>query len=141
MRWALPLTLFCVSFASSYSLAQIVGTPHSCAIGSVVVAIGNSGRLICANPDQVKNQPDQISPIGTSIEVQDYRCTVRSPYTIECTDIGRVCLAARVWKKKQTDHYLGCATDAWGAAHPGEGCPSQRYDEPARCTPMVFGGL
>lgn len=140
MRWALPLTLFCVSFASSYSMAQIVGTLHICAIGDVV-AIGNSGRLICANPDQVKNQPDQISPTGTSIEVQDYRCTVEGPYTIECVDIGRVCLAERARVKKQADHYLGCATDAWKAAHPKESCPNSWYAEPARCTPTVYGGF
>ena len=54
-------------------------------------------------------QAGDISPDGTAIEVENYRCTVTSPRTLECQNIGRVCEARRAADKIEHDKMFGCA--------------------------------
>lgn len=82
-----------------------------------------------------------ISENGTSIEVETYRCTVKSSRSIECTNVGRVCMEARAKQKKQDDYYFGCALDEWKNKHPKESCPAKPYWAPIECMPYVMGAF
>lgn len=50
-----------------------------------------------------------ISPTGTIIEVENYKCTVMSPRHIECQNIGRVCVAYRKMLAERNEKEFGCA--------------------------------
>lgn len=52
-----------------------------------------------------------ISPTGTVVEVESIRCAVTSPYSIECINIGRVCVAARAEENKRSARIFGCAIE------------------------------
>ncbi len=80
----------------------------------------------------------EISSTGSSIEVENFKCEVASPYAIKCKNIGRVCEQARNKEKAFDDYYLGCALDEWKKKHPKEACPENRYRAPQECMPMVF---
>lgn len=83
----------------------------------------------------------EISKIGEAIEVEDYRCVVKSERSIECQNIGRVCEAANAKQKKQNDYYFGCGLDKWKAAHPKESCmppDGKVYRAPSYCDTMRF---
>ena len=58
---------------------------------------------------QVLANAQEISPTGSTIEVESFRCTVTSPYTIQCINIGRYCVAARAEYKARQDRTFGCA--------------------------------
>jgi hypothetical protein len=85
-----------------------------------------------------------ISPNGSIIEIQDYRCEVRSPYSIICLNIGRVC---RDWREREREHTkktFGCAIKG----EPTYPCPpwkeeQKRIAETSKfsCWPMVIGGF
>ena len=80
----------------------------------------------------------EISPTGTSIEVESYRCTVKGPRMIECQNIGRVCQEQLAKEKAQKDEYLGCALEEWKKAHPGKKCPDWIYAG-SECYPLELG--
>jgi hypothetical protein len=87
--------------------------------------------------------PDQgaLSPVGTSVEVESYRCTVTSERSIECQNIGRVCRKALAKYKARSDYYFGCALSEWERSHPGEECPTVDYEENkavTQCLPTDF---
>jgi hypothetical protein len=82
-----------------------------------------------------------ISPTGSSIEVENYRCKVTGPRSIECMNIGRVCVASRAEEDKKSARQFGCAIEG-NKNYP---CPK---DEPEvkekqqirwACSPMSFG--
>lgn len=81
------------------------------------------------------------SSIGASIEVESYRCTVKSEYKISCQNIGPICRRVLAEKKKTDDYYFGCELDAWKAMHPQERRPE--YVGPSfiaqYCMPTEFG--
>ena len=87
----------------------------------------------------------QISTAGTSIEVENYRCTVRDSRSIECLNIGRVCEDYRAKEKARNDASFGCA----GKDSPNYPCKESRDDtmkhiketeaDSMACIPMVLG--
>lgn len=82
-----------------------------------------------------------ISPVGSAIEVENYRCWVTSPRQITCQDIGRVCVAARKKAKETNAIRFGCALEDWKKAHPGKTCDDlEYYSAPIECWPTVMGG-
>ncbi len=68
-----------------------------------------------------------ISPTGTSIEVENYRCTVTSPRTLECQNIGRVCEAQRAADEIERKKDFGCALRS-----PPDCPPTPDYDRRGR---------
>jgi hypothetical protein len=80
-----------------------------------------------------------ISPVGTTIEVENYKCVVVSARSIECTNVGRVCASARAKEQEFHDKYFGCRLDEWKLKHPGEKCPDDFFHSPRECWPMTFG--
>lgn len=87
-------------------------------------------------------QAGALSKVGDTIEVESVHCEVVSPYAIECTNIGRVCIAEREKQKVEGDRWFGCATDEWKAAHPGASCPDvgSIYYAPSACLTQHIGG-
>jgi hypothetical protein len=83
-----------------------------------------------------------LSPMGATIEVENYRCTVTSQRTIQCMNIGRVCAEFRATEEKRNAKTFGCAIEG-GKNYP---CPP---DDPVRfkatvdgmraCWPMLYG--
>lgn len=95
--------------------------------------------MLMIGPSPASSAP--VSKVGQTIEVENYRCTVRSSYRIECIDIGPVCVKQRAEEKVMHDYYFGCALDGWKKGHPTEKCPDldKRNLYWPSCWPMSIG--
>lgn len=84
-----------------------------------------------------------LSPIGAVIEVENYRCVVRSERSIECLNIGRVCRQVRVEQEAHRKKTFGCAIQG----EPTYPCPpaepadelKKRVSRESGCGPLLFG--
>lgn len=86
----------------------------------------------------------EISSINSTIEVENYKCTVRSERSIVCQNIGRVCIAYNKMREERDSKRIGCAVEG-NKNYP---CPSwkntlkeieEEKDKSMACTPMSFG--
>jgi len=80
----------------------------------------------------------EMSKVGSKLEVESWRCTATSERSIECINIGRVC------EKKRND-YEAWSKTWFGCAVKGTHCPTDQEEKqhphpPEYCTPMLFGG-
>lgn len=84
-----------------------------------------------------------ISPTGTVMSVESIRCEVKGPRTIECLNIGRVCVDFRRKQDEDSAKRFGCAS----ADSPNHPCPEYKTPSPEEinfsmsCTTMLLGGF
>lgn len=82
-----------------------------------------------------------ISPTGTILSVENYRCIVTSARSFECLNVGRVCVEQRKRDDEKTAKTFGCAIEG----EPTYPCP--KYDPPSdvelrqemACAPTAYG--
>lgn len=83
-----------------------------------------------------------ISPTGTVIDVENYHCVVKGPRSVECLNVGRVCLEKRARDEIHTSRTFGCALKD----SPNHPCPlddpaeQKRAVETGSCWPIMIGG-
>lgn len=121
-------------------------------VGTAAVATFLVVGIAIARADDWKSWVEpplgSISATGTSIEVENYRCTVTSPRTIQCLNVGRACVASRAEEDARSAKTFGCAIEG-NKNYP---CPKDQtdYNSPAfkkqaenlrMCSPMMFGGM
>lgn len=87
-----------------------------------------------------------ISPVGTVIETESYRCTVTSARAISCMNIGRVCAQFRADEDALIAKMFGCAIEG----SPNYPCEpwektTKHIEKNSRllsaCTTMIFGAF
>lgn len=87
-----------------------------------------------------------VSPTGTTIEVETYKCKVTSPRSIECQNIGRVCNAYNKLLAERHEKEFGCGLKD------NKNYPCKPWEEILErikkesdlansCTRMIFGGF
>ena len=77
---------------------------------STIFLLASTSLALAADRTPWVEPPDlPISPTGTTIEVENYRCEVTSPRGITCMNVGRVCKAFRAAQEADTAKTFGCA--------------------------------
>jgi hypothetical protein len=125
-----------MSLALNRTLAFVAGL-----VAVPLLAVADTAPLITLQSQGPPDPPNAVSPVGASLEVENYRCTVTSERSIKCQNIGRVCRAALAKYKARSDYYFGCGLDGWRISHPGEECPPVDYEENKavlQCLPTNF---
>lgn len=84
-----------------------------------------------------------ISPTGTVVNIENYRCEVTGPRSMKCLNVGRVCVEKRARDEARAAKRFGCAIKG----EPTYPCP---LDDPAEstegkeigtCWPLSIGGF
>lgn len=110
-----------------------------------LVALFLSTTAACAADRTPWAEPPlgSVSTTGSSIEVEDYRCTVTSPYSISCLNVGRVCVAVRAEQEKIDARRFGCAIESSKNYPCPKDEPQDEYKSRLRwsCVPSSMGGF
>lgn len=79
-----------------------------------------------------------ISAAGTVIDVENYHCVVKGPRSIECLNVGRVCIERQKRDDEKLARRFGCAIQG----EKNYPCPKDDPIEPdvGSCWPMEIGG-
>jgi hypothetical protein len=126
-----------MSLALNRTLAFVVGL----GLAAPLPAVSDADCKVISGAQCPPDPPTSVSPVGTSLEVENYRCTVTSERSIECQNIGRVCRAALAKYKEHSDYYFRCALNEWRTSHPGKECPpvdSEENKAVLQCLPTDF---
>jgi hypothetical protein len=136
----------CDSFSSPIYPAEGQINPELCRTFSAPFrAVGGAALALAVLLSPAPSRAGGVSQTGTTIEVENYRCEVQSPYRIVCENIGRVCIAYREREEAERNKTFGCAIET----SPNFPCPPWE-DTLANikgktrlfgaCIPYSFGG-
>ncbi|MDO8534230.1 MAG: hypothetical protein Q7S17_05755 [Xanthobacteraceae bacterium] len=83
-----------------------------------------------------------LSTVGTVIDIENYHCTVNTPRSMTCLNVGRVCVEKRARDEIRDARRFGCAIKSSKnyPCPPDDNDRKKDGDKIGTCHPMMIGG-